>query len=167
MSRYFNLSQVSLWPNGLVNYFVYKRFAVQIFLWLLEFVIQINLEHDTIAIIYNLNKNAISNDTNRVSIPNVNSKSSSISATNKNNNNDNNNNNNNNNNRNNNNNNNNNNSNNNTLNASFNNDSKNKYALVIARFRVQYDQYFPTFSYFAEKNPTINLFLQLIIKFYF
>ena len=24
------------------------------------------------------------------------------------------------------------------------------YALVIARFRVQYDQYFPSFSYFAD-----------------
>ena len=25
-----------------------------------------------------------------------------------------------------------------------------KYALVIARFGVQYDQYFPSFSYFAD-----------------
>ena len=35
-------------PNGLSNYLVCKRFAVQTFLWSLEFVIQINLEHDTI-----------------------------------------------------------------------------------------------------------------------
>ena len=39
-----------LWPSGLGNYFVCKRFAVQTLLWPLEFVIQINLEHDTIAI---------------------------------------------------------------------------------------------------------------------
>ena len=26
----------------------------------------------------------------------------------------------------------------------------NRYALVIARFRVQYDQFFPSFSYFAD-----------------
>ena len=32
------------------NYFVCKRFAIQTLLWSLEFVIQINLEHDTIAI---------------------------------------------------------------------------------------------------------------------
>ena len=31
------------------NYFVCKRFAVRTLLWSLEFVIQINLEHDTIA----------------------------------------------------------------------------------------------------------------------
>ena len=40
----------ALWPSGLVNYFVYKRFAVQTLLWSLEFVIQIILEHDTMAI---------------------------------------------------------------------------------------------------------------------
>ena len=43
----------ALWPSGLGNYFVCKRFieihAVQTLLWSLEFVIQINLEHDTIA----------------------------------------------------------------------------------------------------------------------
>ena len=33
--------------SGLGNYFVCKRFAVQILMWSLEFVIQINLEHDT------------------------------------------------------------------------------------------------------------------------
>ena len=37
------------WPNGLGNYFVCKRFEVQTLLWSLEFVIQINLEHDTIT----------------------------------------------------------------------------------------------------------------------
>ena len=36
--------------SGLGNYFVCKRFAVQILMWSLEFVIQINLEHDTIAV---------------------------------------------------------------------------------------------------------------------
>ena len=36
-------------PSGLGNDFVCKRFAVQTLLWSLEFVIQINLEHDTIA----------------------------------------------------------------------------------------------------------------------
>ena len=35
---------------GLGNYFVCKRFAVQTLLWSLEFVIEINLEHDTIAV---------------------------------------------------------------------------------------------------------------------
>ena len=35
--------------HGLGNDFVYNRFAVQTLLWSLEFVIQINLEHDTIA----------------------------------------------------------------------------------------------------------------------
>ena len=38
-----------LWPSGLGNYFVRKRFVVQSLLWSLEFVIQINLEHDNIA----------------------------------------------------------------------------------------------------------------------
>ena len=36
--------------NGLGNYFVCKRFAGQTLLWSLEIVIQINLEHDTIAV---------------------------------------------------------------------------------------------------------------------
>ena len=36
--------------SGLGNDFVCKRFAVQTLLWSLEFVIQINLEHDTIAV---------------------------------------------------------------------------------------------------------------------
>ena len=39
-----------LWPSRLGNYFLCKRFAFQILLWSLEFVIKINLEHDTIAI---------------------------------------------------------------------------------------------------------------------
>ena len=38
--------------SGLGNYFVCKRFAVQTLLWSLEFVIQINLEHGTIAILF-------------------------------------------------------------------------------------------------------------------
>ena len=38
------------WPSGLGNYFVCKRFAVQTILWSLEFVIQINLKHNTIAV---------------------------------------------------------------------------------------------------------------------
>ena len=33
------------------NYFLCKRFAVQTLLWSLEFVIQINLEHDTITVL--------------------------------------------------------------------------------------------------------------------
>ena len=49
-----NLAWISLrivfWPSGLGNYFVCKRFAVQILIWSLEFVIQINLEQDTIAV---------------------------------------------------------------------------------------------------------------------
>ena len=36
--------------NGLGNYFVCKRFAVQTLLWSLELVIQINFEHDTITV---------------------------------------------------------------------------------------------------------------------
>ena len=35
---------LALWPGGLGNYFVCKRFAVQTLLWSLEFVIQINLK---------------------------------------------------------------------------------------------------------------------------
>ena len=38
------------WRSGLGNYFVYKSFAVQTLLWLLEFAIQINLQHDTITV---------------------------------------------------------------------------------------------------------------------
>ena len=40
----------NLWPNGLGNYFICKRFAVQTLLWSLGFVIQINLEHDAIIV---------------------------------------------------------------------------------------------------------------------
>ena len=43
------ISCESLWPIGWGNYFVCKRFAFQTLLWSLEFVIQINLEHNTIA----------------------------------------------------------------------------------------------------------------------
>ena len=38
-------------PTGLSTYFVCKRIAVQTLLWSLEFVIQINLEHNIIAVI--------------------------------------------------------------------------------------------------------------------
>ena len=37
-------------PSGLGNYFVGMRFAVQTLLWSLEFVIQVNFEHETIAV---------------------------------------------------------------------------------------------------------------------
>ena len=47
-SRLYGLLLV-LWLRGLGNYFVCKRFAVETLLWSIEFVIQINLEHDTIA----------------------------------------------------------------------------------------------------------------------
>ena len=40
-----------VWPSGLGNDFVCKRLAVQTLPWSLEFVIQTNLEHDTIAIV--------------------------------------------------------------------------------------------------------------------
>ena len=39
-----------IWPSGLGNNFVCKRVAVQTLLWSLEFMIQINLEHNTIAV---------------------------------------------------------------------------------------------------------------------
>ena len=35
--------------TGLGNYFVCMKFTIQILVWTLEFTIQINLEHDTIA----------------------------------------------------------------------------------------------------------------------
>ena len=37
------LNSPNLWPNGLGNYFVSKRFAIQTLLWSLEFVVQIIL----------------------------------------------------------------------------------------------------------------------------
>ena len=40
---------MALWPSGLGNYFISKRFAVQTLLVSLEFVVQINLQHDTIT----------------------------------------------------------------------------------------------------------------------
>ena len=46
----YNIVTEPTWPSGFVNYFVSKRFAVQTLLWSLEFVILINLEHDTIAV---------------------------------------------------------------------------------------------------------------------
>ena len=49
----------ALWHSGLGNYFVCRRFAVQTLLWSLEFVIQIKLEHDTIAV-YFLSLNIVS-----------------------------------------------------------------------------------------------------------
>ena len=45
--RYFNFE-----PSGPGNDFLCKRFVVQTLLWSLEFVIEINLEHDTIAYLY-------------------------------------------------------------------------------------------------------------------
>ena len=42
-------------PSGLGNDFVCKRFAVQILLWSMEFVILINLEHGIKIFIYNWN----------------------------------------------------------------------------------------------------------------
>ena len=47
------LKLYGLVTSELDNYFVCKRFAVQTLLWSLEFVININLEHDNIAAIYN------------------------------------------------------------------------------------------------------------------
>ena len=44
-----DLTYKESWPSELGNYFVCKRFAVHNLLWSLEFVIQRNLEHDTIA----------------------------------------------------------------------------------------------------------------------
>ena len=41
---------INLWPSGLGNFIVCKRFAVQTLLWSLGFVIQINFEHNTIAV---------------------------------------------------------------------------------------------------------------------
>ena len=46
---------LGLMAGGLGNYFVCKRFAVHAVLWSLEFVIQINLERETIAIITYMN----------------------------------------------------------------------------------------------------------------
>ena len=43
-------SSNSTFVIGLGNYFVCKRFPVQTLLWSVEFVIQINLEHNTIAV---------------------------------------------------------------------------------------------------------------------
>ena len=45
-----SLTYRALWPSELDNYFVCKRFAVQTLFRTLEFIIQVNLEHDTIAI---------------------------------------------------------------------------------------------------------------------
>ena len=43
-------SYLTLWPSGLGNYFVCKRFTVETLLWSLESVIQINLKHNTITV---------------------------------------------------------------------------------------------------------------------
>ena len=51
------LFHMALGPRGLGSYFICKRFAVQTNLWSLEFVIQINLEHDTIKVNVNFNFN--------------------------------------------------------------------------------------------------------------
>ena len=53
MLKYFNFEpsfKLRLWLSGLGNCIVCKRFAVQTLLWLLKFVIQINLEHGTIKV---------------------------------------------------------------------------------------------------------------------
>ena len=44
------LGHKTLWPSRLGKYLICEIFAVQTLLWSLEFVIQINLEHDTIAV---------------------------------------------------------------------------------------------------------------------
>ena len=44
------LTYQASWPSGLGNYFACKKFAVQTLLWSLEFVIETNPEHDTIAV---------------------------------------------------------------------------------------------------------------------
>ena len=44
------ITHEAIWSNGLGNYFVYSIFAVQSLVWSQEFVIQINHEHDTIAV---------------------------------------------------------------------------------------------------------------------
>ena len=49
-SRFIWIKNSSDIASGLGNYFVCKRFAVQTFLWSLEFVIHINLKHKTIAV---------------------------------------------------------------------------------------------------------------------
>ena len=51
------LFHMALGPSGLGSYFTCKRFAVQTHLWSLEFVIQINLKHDTIKVNVNFNFN--------------------------------------------------------------------------------------------------------------
>ena len=43
------LGHKAIGPNELANYIVCKRFTVQTLLWSLEFVIQIDLEHNTIT----------------------------------------------------------------------------------------------------------------------
>ena len=45
------MMMLALWPYGLGNNFVCKRFAVQTFLWSMEFLILINLEHKTIQFV--------------------------------------------------------------------------------------------------------------------
>ena len=55
-----------LWPRGLGNYFVCKRFEVQTLLCSLEFVIQINLKHDTIAVWNVARSSSISSSNNLV-----------------------------------------------------------------------------------------------------
>ena len=44
------ITHEAIWSNGLGNYFVYNIFAVQSLVWSQEFVIQISLQHDTIAV---------------------------------------------------------------------------------------------------------------------
>ena len=42
---------VAFWPSELGDYFACKRFPVQTLLWSLEFMVQINLDHDIMEIL--------------------------------------------------------------------------------------------------------------------
>ena len=46
------LSQETLWPSRLGNCIECKRFAIQTFLWSLEFAIHLNIDDDTITVLY-------------------------------------------------------------------------------------------------------------------
>ena len=55
------LAYYALWPRGLGNYLICKRFAVQTLLWSLEFVIKINLKHKPIVVSTRIVFDTISN----------------------------------------------------------------------------------------------------------
>ena len=44
------IRNMTFWASGLDNYFICKRFAVKTLLWSMELLIQIYIEHDTIAL---------------------------------------------------------------------------------------------------------------------